>query len=64
MECDRCRQSVDPGAMIAHPTGTICEDCFIDLKMPAMNKMMYENHPASFMLRLKDAYIACPQRYH
>lgn len=64
MRCARCKQDMEEEIAVIHPNGAICEDCFIDLRMPTMGKMMYENHPAPFMLRLKDSFIVCPQRFH
>jgi hypothetical protein len=62
--CDRCGRKVLKTEAIAHPSGKLCEDCFIDFAAPAMGKMTYESDPAWFMQRLKASFIACPQRYH
>lgn len=42
----------------------LCEDCYLELRLPKVGKTFYENDPAEFMRRLKDSYSAHPQRYH
>jgi hypothetical protein len=62
--CVCCNKKYNECEMIEHSKGFVCEDCYIDHLIPQMPKMMFEHHPAAFMLRLKDSYIAFPQRYH
>ncbi len=61
--CQKCKSSISTGEEREHNSNILCEDCYIDLLLPPVRKMHYENN-ASFMLRLKDSYIACPQQYH
>ena len=62
--CIRCNRKIRSEDLCLHPMGSVCEDCYIDLLMPPMPKMIYENDPGRFMMRLKDSHIACPQRFH
>ena len=64
LACVLCNKKFHTFEMIEYSNGPVCEDCYIDLLMPQVPKMMFEHDPAAFMIRLKDSYIACPQRYH
>jgi len=62
-KCDKCDLPVHDKDKRGFNGKTLCEDCYIDMLLPPVRKMYYENSD-SFMLRLKDSYIACPQQYH
>jgi hypothetical protein len=63
-KCDLCNQPLNDNEKWEHNGHKICEDCYIDGLLPKVRKMHYENSTANFMIRLKDSYIAFPQKFH
>ena len=64
MKCDRCNIGIAKGEERDLNSIILCEDCYIDAVWPQVRKMYYENDSSEFMRRLKDSYIACPQKFH
>jgi len=63
-KCDRCNVKIVKGEERNFNSSILCEDCYIDAVLPPVRKMYYENDSSEFMRRLKDSYIACPQKFH
>jgi hypothetical protein len=63
-KCDVCGLPLEDGEKRERNGRSICEDCYIDGLLPPVRKMHYENSSANFMIRLKDSYIAHPQKFH
>jgi len=64
MKCDRCNIKIVKGEGRNLNSRILCEDCYIDAVLPPVRKMYYENDSTEFTRRLKDSYIACPQKFH
>ncbi len=64
VKCNRCGRVVNGDDEYRHHLEVLCEDCCIDVLVPRVRKMYYENCGHNFMLRLKDSYIARPQQFH
>jgi len=61
--CENCKKSFHYDELKEFYTKRLCEDCYIDEVVPKMPKAHYGND-VEFMNRLKDSYIAHPQRFH
>ena len=61
--CENCKKSFYGDELKEFYTKILCEDCYIDEVVPKMLKAHYGND-AEFMNRLKDTYIAHPQKFH
>ena len=61
--CENCKKSFHNDDLKEFCTKMLCEDCYIDEVVPKMPKAHYGND-AEFMNRLKDSYIAHPQKFH
>lgn len=62
--CEKCKKAIMDGEERSHHGKSLCEDCLIDVLLPPVKKMYYDNDASGFMVRLKDSYIAHPQKYH
>ena len=63
-KCEKCNVKIETGEERDFNSRILCEDCNIDAVLPPVRKMFYENDSSEFMRRLKDSYIACPQKFH
>jgi len=61
--CENCKKSFYGDELKEFYAKILCEDCYIDEVVPKMLKAHYGND-AEFMNRLKDSYIAHPQKFH
>ncbi len=61
--CENCKKSFHDDELKELYTKILCEDCYIDEVVPKMSKAHYGND-AEYMNRLKDSYIAHPQKFH
>jgi len=64
LKCDTCNIKIARGEGRDLKCRFLCEDCYIKAVWPPVRKMYYENDSSEFMRRLKDSYIAYPQKFH
>lgn len=62
-KCHTCRKTITEGTEMLLQSKIVCEDCYIDTRMPKMRKAYY-NNGSEFMWRLKDSYSVRKQRFH
>ncbi len=61
--CDECKISINDGEEIEIHSKNLCEDCYIDARMPKMSKALY-NNDSDFMQRLQNSYSVRKQQFH
>ncbi len=64
MKCKQCNSIIKQDEERVFNAEILCEDCYIDAQLPPVRKMFYDQDGTEFYRRLKDSYIACPQKFH